>query len=341
MILKKSDDKKIQIAELEQLLNEATEIIKPKIQKELNMLRAGIKGEQESTYHIDFNLRNNKNYFVIHDLRLEIDGNVAQIDHLLINRTFDIFSLETKHFNSGIKINDDGEFMQWNLYKKVFEGIPSPLAQNQRHIKVLTEIFKRRIELPTKLGFPLIPTFHSRVLVNNDSRIDRSKKYDSSNLVKSEHFFESIQEDFLITNFDVITKGASVEVLEEIGRKLVRLHKPISINYRAKFGMDSTQNPKPEQVIGTSINEPSYAAKKESVSNVIKVTPSCKKCDSNNVKIQYGKFGYFFKCSDCDGNTNIKISCGNAGHNEKLRKEGSKFFRECSECKTSSLFYEN
>ena len=340
MILKKSDNKIIQITELEQLLNIAPETIKPKIQKELNMLRAGIKGEQESTYHIDFNLRNNKNYFVIHDLRLEIDGTVAQIDHLLINRTFDIFSLETKHFNSGIKINDDGEFMQWNSYKKAFEGIPSPLAQNQRHIKVLTEIFKRRIELPTKLGFPLAPTFHSRVLVNNDSRIDRSKRYDSSNLVKSEQFFESIQKDFLITNFDVLTKGASVEVLEEIGRKLVRLHKPININYRAKFGLDVTAT-KPEQANAPSINETIETTIKGSINNVIKVTHHCKKCDSGNVKIQYGKFGYYFKCSDCDGNTNIELSCGNAGHSEKLRKEGDKFLRECSECKTSKLFYVN
>ncbi len=340
MILKKTDDKTSEIAELEQLLKEAPEIIKPKIQREINMLRAGIKGEQESAYHIDFNLRNNENYFVIHDLRLEINGNVAQIDHVLINRTLDIFSLETKHFNAGIKINDDGEFLQWNSYKKVFEGIPSPLAQNQRHIRVLSDVFKKRIELPTKFGFSLTPTFHSRILVNNDSRIDRSKKYDSSNLVKSEQFFESIKKDFLITNFDVITKGASADAIEEIGRKLARLHKPIKINYRAKFALDAAFNTTSQLSITKDFNETTEISNLKT-DNQLNEIHCCKKCKSSNVKINYGKFGYYFKCLDCDGNTTVKIDCRTKGHSEKLRKEGNKFFRECSECKTSSLYFQN
>lgn len=341
MILKKSDDRNPQIAELENILKYAPENKKSLIQKELNILRAGIKGEQESIYHIDFNLGNNKNYFVIHDLRLEINGIVAQIDHLLINRTLDVFSLETKHFNSGIKINDDGEFMQWNAYKKTFEGIPSPLAQNQRHIKVLQSVFQSQITIPTKFGFTLNPSFHSRVLVNNDSRIDRSEKYDCSELIKSEKFFESIQKDFQNTNLDVLTKGVSAEIVEDIGRKLIALHKPIKVNYSAKFGLDKIEQVKPEENIINFISDPVKILNKGYDSKINGSTYSCKKCGSTNIKIQYGRFGYYFKCEECEGNTNIKIECTARGHVEKLRKEGNKFFRECQECKTSSLFFEN
>lgn len=57
--------------------------------------------------------------------------------------------------------------------------------------------------------------------------------------------------------------------------------------------------------------------------------------------MQYGKYGYYFKCADCDGNTPIKIGCGHDGHKERIRKDGVKFFRECEQCKTSSLYFVN
>ena len=68
----------------------------------------------------------------IHDLRLEVNGRVAQIDHLLVNRTMTFYVFETKHFHAGIKIGEDGQFLKWNNYRKTFEGMPStpknPLA---------------------------------------------------------------------------------------------------------------------------------------------------------------------------------------------------------------------
>ena len=138
-----------------------------------------------------------------------------------------------------------------------------------------------------------------------------------------------------------MTKGVSVESLIDIGRRLVRLHKPIKINYRAKFGLDKIENIKPLKSIDTLINNPVEIVNKKIEVNPKELSYCCKKCNSFNIKILYGKFGYYFKCNDCDGNTNLKIECGNNGHNERLRKEGNKFFRECTECKTSSLFYEN
>jgi hypothetical protein len=58
------------------------------------------------------------------------------------------------------------------------------------------------------------------------------------------------------------------------------------------------------------------------------------------LSVQYGKFGYYFKCGDCEGNSPIKLTCS-AGHKERIRKDGAKFFRECAECKTSALYFEN
>ena len=86
MIIKNADDKTSQIQQLEGLQNFANADQKNKITQELRNLRAGIKAEQEAAYLIDFDLGKSQNTLVIHDLRLEIGGRVAQIDHLLINQ---------------------------------------------------------------------------------------------------------------------------------------------------------------------------------------------------------------------------------------------------------------
>jgi hypothetical protein len=340
MILKQSDDKEPQIKELEALLSIAPTIVKPKIEKELSMLRAGIKGEQESIYQIDFNFRDSKNFVVIHDLRFEINGNVAQIDHLIINRILDVYCLETKHFHAGIKITDDGEFMQYVPTKKIYVGMPSPIAQNERHIKVLQDIFKFYVDMPTRLGWTLSPNFHSRILVNNSAIVNRSKKFDSSCVIKSDQFFKLFRKDMDGTSLTSLAKVVSSETIENIAHQLISLHKPIKFNYRAKFGLDKTDDVK----LQDKVTKQPAVIEQSPKTEVIELTEnihSCKKCKSKNVKIQYGKFGYYYKCSDCDGNSNIKVECLVAGHSAKLRKDGNKFFKDCVDCKSSNLYFEN
>src|SRR5690606_42003830 len=69
--------------------------------RELRIRRAGIKGERDSAYLIDFHFAEAPNWAVIHDLRIEHGNRVAQIDHLLINRWLDFYVLESKHFHAG------------------------------------------------------------------------------------------------------------------------------------------------------------------------------------------------------------------------------------------------
>jgi len=343
MILKNADSKEGQISKLQHLISIAPTSIKAKIEQELRFIRSGIKGEEEARYLIDFHLSKTNNSFVIHDLRIEYNGRVAQIDHVVIHRTLNIFVIETKHFNAGIKVNENGEFMQWNAFKKTFEGIASPFEQNARHIEVLQDVFEELINLPTRLGVTQLPTFYSKVVVNSKSRVDRPKKFDTSNLIKADLLIKSLEKDFDEMNpLKFFAKVVSSETAENIARQLLCLHNPIEIDYAKKFGLDSNINQSNINVnpISKDINPEPKEIVDEIKSNV-EYSHQCKQCHSKNVKIQYGKFGYYFKCNECGGNTNIKISCGIEGHNEKLRKDGAKFYRECQHCKTSSLFYEN
>jgi hypothetical protein len=99
MIIKRADSKQEEIQELEGLLKgKLASYQRFLIERELKAVRSGVYGEEDSAYYIDFYFGNSKNWAVIHDLRLEHKGQAAQIDHLLINRLFDIYVLESDFF---------------------------------------------------------------------------------------------------------------------------------------------------------------------------------------------------------------------------------------------------
>lgn len=163
MILKEKDSLEDQLQDLEQALRNATHgQERQRYEKELALVRAGLKGEQEAAYHIDFHLKDNGNWAVIHDLRVEWNGRVAQIDHLLIDRLLEIYVVESKSFRTKIRHANGGwERLNFNHW----EGIPCPIEQNNRHIMVLEELIQAAKLAPTRLGMVLRPKFFNVVVV--------------------------------------------------------------------------------------------------------------------------------------------------------------------------------
>lgn len=45
----------------------------------------------------------------MHDLRLDIEGQVAQIDHLVISSMLEVFVCESKSYTGGVTVNEHGE----------------------------------------------------------------------------------------------------------------------------------------------------------------------------------------------------------------------------------------
>ncbi len=370
MICKNADSKAGAIAALESLLACAAPGKKALVERELRMLRAGIKGEQEAAYLIDFQLKDSQKTAVIHDLRIQLgDGRVAQIDHLLIHRTLRFYILETKHFAHGVKITDEGEFLRWNDWKKTYEGMPSPIEQNERHAAVLRTVLK-------KLGMGE-PTIESMILIAPEARIDRSKRFNSDRVVKADQFLTAMQKN--LDNASILgllggfAKATFSESIADIAKKLVRLHRPIAIDYAAKFGMTdaspiSDATPTSATQFGHSAQwpAPAAAAPAPAVDSAAGMTTQfghsaspaptpaptsrptssapvhhCRKCEGTDISIQYGKFGYYFKCGSCDGNTPIKLHCSKEGHKPRLRKDGPRFYQECAGCQSSAMYFTN
>jgi hypothetical protein len=342
MLLKAPDAKEALLVELDRLARVAPLPQKRQIAEEGRILRAGLKGEQESAYLLDFGLKASRNTAIIHDLRLDLNGRVAQIDHLLLHRTLNVFVLETKHFQAGLKITEDGEFLRWNASTKTYEGMPSPLAQNERHVAVLKDAFDR-IDLPTRLGVRLTPVFLSYVLVSPRAWIKRPKRFDSSHVLKADMF--SVEDELnkrgLIKGLGHLTRLVGSATLRAIGRQLVALHTPATIDYAARFGIAKPPGPRttPRTPSAHSLRESPTPPTRSGVRRLAR--PTCRHCGSEQLALQPGRFSYHFRCAACNENTPIHIGCGKAGHRERIRQDGRTFYRECPDCRTRSVFFVN
>lgn len=351
MLIKQPDDHSEELTQLEHLAKSSSGNAAKYAAKDLAVRKAGLKGEAESAYQIDFHFAASRNWAVIHDLRLEHNGRTAQIDHLLINRWMECYVLESKHFNAGLKITEDGEFMRWNDYKRTYEGMASPLLQNERHIAVLRDMMSA-LELPTRLGLRISFAFHTFVLVSPTARIDRPKKFDTSRVIKADQIKERIwrdidQENALIGIVKTAAKIVSGDTVRDVAQQLANLHQPVAWPmpaYGSAPKVTAAPLAKPtlrvaEPVASTPV-EPTKSTTPPAPGESPTSGPQCKQCQGHSGSILYGKYGYYFRCAECQANTAIKFTCL-PGHSPRLRKAGNQFYRDCAECSSSGLYFTN
>lgn len=297
MIIKKRDSKQAEIDELITLLSVSLpENKKFLIERELRFIRSGDQGENDAAYFIDFHFGLSKNWAVIHDLRLEYHGRVAQIDHLLINRFFNVFVLESKNFSYGVKITDTGEFLV--NYKNKYFSIESPIEQNNRHLMVIENVFNKYDVMPKRLGITISPAFRSYVLVSTKSRVIRPPKeiFDTSMVIKADTLRTQIDKDFdkmgPLSVLDRASKIVSGETIKEIAERIVALHRPIRVDYRKRFGVEDVVPSLPTATKASEANMPKrfYCSKcKKTITE-----KAAKFCWDN--KQRFGGKAYCFDC---------------------------------------------
>ena len=241
MIIKPPDEKKSQVAALQalQARPDASPDAWSRIEQEIRNIRAGARGEAEAAYEIDFHYANSRNVAVIHDLRIECGGRVAQIDHLLINRLLWFWVCESKHFAEGIAINEYGECSAF--YKGRQYGVASPFEQNRKHVIVLNSALEAGMAaLPTRLGFAIKPTMNSVVLVSKNARISRPKAGIAglASIIKNDQLKSHI-ERVVESDAGVLTMARVIgsDTLEKFAQSVAALHRPITFNWAAKFGL--------------------------------------------------------------------------------------------------------
>ncbi|WP_079419670.1 nuclease-related domain-containing protein [Thiomonas intermedia] len=231
MLIKSADDKTKRLRLLEDL--QASPLLDAKqrqwLKDEYWAVRNGIDGENDAAHYIDRNFINSQNHVILHDLRLVDDGQVAQIDHLIIGRAFIFYLLETKNYRGNILINDHGEFtVDYGRGQRY--GIPSPIEQSKRHEAILLRVLDR---LGISGRTQEKPMIKHAVLIHPKGIITRPdpKAFDTGDVIKADQF-GSWRDAFVEKKLGVGATLAlalnlrSLETIAEWGRMLKRQHRP-------------------------------------------------------------------------------------------------------------------
>jgi hypothetical protein len=188
MLIKSADDKSKRLLLLEELQksDRLDERQKTWLREQFWRMKPGLKGEKDAAHYLDLSFSFSKNHAVLHDLRLEHDGKIAQIDHLVVDRMLTFYLLETKNYSGSLHINEYGEFSVEYSGQKLY-GIESPIEQSRRHEIVLKGVLER-VGITGRLG--TAPTFVHVVLIHPKGQISRpaQKAFDTANVIKADNF---------------------------------------------------------------------------------------------------------------------------------------------------------
>jgi hypothetical protein len=241
MQIKAADGCEPDVLALERLLDrpDVPRATRKRIEAEIRQIRAGERAERDAAYQVELYFGQSENWATIHDLRFEVGGLTAQIDHIVINRLAEVWVCESKSFAEGVSINEYGEWSRWRYGRQ--EGMPSPIEQNRRHIQLLERAFDEGLApLPRRLGLaPMKPRLRSLVLVSDNAQIKRPrKKVDGlDQVIKAEQLKTRLFDAFDAAPTRDITRIIGKEGLETFARGLAALHRPANFDWAARFGL--------------------------------------------------------------------------------------------------------
>ena len=251
MLVKSADDKSKRLQLLDSLQSAPLLTAQQRdwLKKEYWNVRNGIDGERDAAHYIDRHFHGGENHVVLHDLRLIDEGDVAQIDHLIIGRGFIFYLLETKCFRGNLLINDQGEFTVDYGKGRRF-GIPSPIEQSKRHEAVLLRVLERLGIAGRTQERPLIK--HA-VLIHPKGIITRPapKRFDTSDVIKADQF-GTWRERFVDKGLGVgkvltaMLNLRSLDTIAEWGQMLKRQHRPQDLLALPDFMKPRQAAPAPE-----------------------------------------------------------------------------------------------
>jgi hypothetical protein len=241
MQFKAAERRDADVIALERLLDRAhvPATTRKRIEIEIAQIRSGEKAERAAAYDIELYFGRSDNWATIHDLRIEVDGLAAQLDHLIMNRLAEVWVCESKAFAEGVSVNEHGEWSRWWNGRQA--GIPSPIEQNHRHIHLLERVFDDGlVRAPKRLGLvPMKPRLRGLVLVSNNARIGRPRRRVNGidEVIKAEQLKARLLDEFDKSPEWKLATVIGKEGLAAFARGLVALHRPITFDWAARFGL--------------------------------------------------------------------------------------------------------
>jgi hypothetical protein len=338
---------------------------------------AGRKAEEQMAFYLKRFFASSPDVFVLNGIRLERDGDAAQMDHLVLHR-YGVIVVESKSVAGKVQIKDDGQWIRW--YGKESSGMASPVTQAKLQVRFMRDylnlaakpkgIFDRyAFDVQVAIsdsGVILWPATGSlpevckadQVAERIESRVaELAKMPDAPVPMTSEHLSKIA--DFLCTAHKplhlraaeslsskyvqaaVEKQIAAVQgVMEIASQSASRLYENMmAVQQAAAQRNESEKKPIVPPVVSASTTDEVHASVPSCEKHRL-IGSVCKHCSSDDVSIHY-KHNYYYYCNACNKSSPLKSVCSSCGEIEIPHKKGKEFFLECRLCKTNRLFHVN
>lgn len=304
---------------------------------------AGVKAEKQMAHYLDRAFLDDPDVFVFHDIRFELDGDTAQIDHLILY-TCGFHIVESKSVTSTIRVNEqDGWERLWN---GAWKGMASPILQAQRQGEFLARFLNKNAHHMLKAALPFIEfdyrklRFEPWVAISDDGVIHQKVQPPHGNLLKADQIPDALREQIeedkrALSLKDILTSSPFKDCPNWIqDDALKRLAKWVANAHRPKH-----REAAPPRVDPLEFREPDIPNKH--VASDDPETKRCWRCSSRNLQVRR-KNGHYFHCLECGANTAIRFACRTDACRPDLKETGDGFFmRVCAHCGTERPYYRN
>ncbi len=335
---------------------------KPQTSSASLKLDAGIKQEHDVAFYLRRAYKDRDNVQVLNDLRIEHNGETAQIDHLIVY-TYGFIVVESKSIRGEVKINEYGEWSR--SYKGQWSGMPSPLKQAELQITLLKQylcantekVIGKFLGIQQGLGARCYDLFSA---ISSDAIIDRSKapKDLAAKLVKSEFISDALDRKMDFKKFynlvgkmvDTRPSFSHDEMLhicrflmaEPIGSADVMPAQSSAVESTVSSAISAVKDEyhapyAPNTKVSTAPKEYSkYMPPAKAASLVMQ----CKHCGAcSGLTPQSGRYGYYVQCGSCGGNTPLKRACPACNSSQtKVSKAKNTYCLQCSGCGASFVY---
>lgn len=319
-------------------------------------LDAGIKQEHDVAFYLRRAYKNSEQVMVLNDLRLEHDGESAQIDHLIVY-TYGFIVVESKSIRGEVKVNEYGEWTR--SYKGQWSGMPSPIKQAELQLKLLKhylcsnteKVIGKFLGIQQGLAMRCYDVFCA---ISSDAIIDRSNapKDIAHKLVKSEFIADALDKKMNFKkSYNVVGKiydtrptFNQAELLNICQFLLGKVSKnePVVVNEPDAAWPAPMPNTPKADAKPIAPAPPTHTAP-PSFNHVAKpvalqaITAQCKHCgDCSALSPQSGRYGYYVQCGKCGDNTPLKRPClACSSQNTKVSKRREQYQLSCLSCNVS------
>ncbi len=310
-------------------------ILKPYVDREERDPRraAGHRAERQMAHYLDRHFHDRKTLHVLHDVRIEHEGEVAQMDHLVVHG-FGIAIVESKSVSTSVRINAAGEWeRQWDGR---WRGMPDPILQGERQGLVLKRLLaSRESELLDKLLGMIQGTCRMMALdvfaaISDEGTIGRAKVRQAPRALKADAIPKAIEDLVAAYRRDVRLFNPNLKAFAKAPRdfndtELLRIGHFLRVR--------STEAPA-EPVVVVMPKAPSRprAPVVMFAAHPIRSTVVCKACGGADLEAAVGRFGPYAKCRSCSVNTSVKIACDGCGERVRMAPGPSGFEGRCEAC---------